>query len=75
MSHVFQAVISFDDESQSYVGFIPALPGAHSCGDTLEELRANLKEAAEPVLEEMTEQGAAPATDVRLTIEVIEIAA
>jgi predicted RNase H-like HicB family nuclease len=26
---------------------VPALPGCYSCGDTLEEARANIREAAE----------------------------
>ncbi len=61
MSRVFKAVIHYDAESQAYIGFIPALPGAHSCGDTLDELRVNLKEAVELMLEELTAEGAIPA--------------
>jgi len=51
MVRKYTAVIQFDAESGSYVGFIPALPGTQSCADTLDELRANLREAIELMLE------------------------
>lgn len=46
------AYIEFDAESNSYVGFVPGLPGAHSVGDTLDELHHNLQEVISLVLEE-----------------------
>jgi len=33
-------------ETGLYVGYIPGFPGAHSQGETLDELRANLQEVA-----------------------------
>lgn len=36
---------------EGYIGFIEELPGANTQGRTLEETRANLREAAELVLE------------------------
>ena len=36
---------------EGYIGFIEELPGANTQGDTLEEARANLAEAAQLVLE------------------------
>jgi predicted RNase H-like HicB family nuclease len=36
---------------EGYVAFVEELPGANTQGATLEEVRANLKEAAELVLE------------------------
>ena len=36
---------------EGYIGFVEELPGANSQGATLEEVRANLKEAALLVLE------------------------
>lgn len=36
---------------EGYVGFIEELPGANSQGSTLEETRANLREAIELVLQ------------------------
>ena len=48
----FTAHIEYDAETKSYIGIVPGLPGAHSVGDTLDELQANLKEVLELVLEE-----------------------
>jgi predicted RNase H-like HicB family nuclease len=36
---------------EGYVGFVEELPGANTQGDTLEEVRENLKEAVQLVLE------------------------
>ena len=36
---------------EGYIGFIEELPGANTQGDTLEEVRANLREAARLVLD------------------------
>ncbi len=36
---------------EGFIGFIEELPGANSQGATLDEARANLKEAAQMVLE------------------------
>ena len=41
----------FKKVPEGYVGFIPELPGANTQGQTLEEARANLREAALLVLE------------------------
>jgi len=47
----FTAYIEYDAESNSYVGIIPGVSGAHSVGDTLDELQSNLREALELILE------------------------
>ncbi len=36
---------------EGYIGFIEELPGANTQGDTLEEVRVNLREAARLVLD------------------------
>ena len=36
---------------EGYIGFIEELPGANTQGNTLEEVRANLREAARLVLD------------------------
>ena len=36
---------------EGYIGFVEELPGANTQGDTLEEARANLREAVEMVLD------------------------
>jgi predicted RNase H-like HicB family nuclease len=46
------AYIEYDPETQTYFGLIPGIPGAHTQGDTIEELRANLKEVLELCLQE-----------------------
>jgi predicted RNase H-like HicB family nuclease len=41
----------FKKVPEGYIGFIPELPGANTQGGTLDEARANLREAALLVLE------------------------
>ena len=41
----------FQKVPEGYIGFIEELPGANTQGSTLEEVRENLKEAVELVLE------------------------
>ena len=57
MSQTFTAYIEFDPETGLYVGTVPGLPGAHSQGETLDELGENLKEVIELVLEEREARG------------------
>ena len=57
MSHTFTAYIEFDPDTSMYVGTIPGLTGAHSQGATLDELRTNLQEVIELVLEEKRSLG------------------
>ena len=38
-----------------YVAFVPALPGCHTQGETLEEAEANIKEAIEAYLESVAD--------------------
>lgn len=47
---VFKVVFEPSDEG-GYTVFVPALPGCVSEGDTLEEARANIREAIELYLE------------------------
>jgi predicted RNase H-like HicB family nuclease len=49
MNLEFTAV--FRKVPEGYIGFVEELPGANTQGATLEEARANLKEAVELVLE------------------------
>jgi len=48
----FTAVVEQDADTALYVGWVPGFPGAHSQGETLDELRANLREVIEMLLEE-----------------------
>lgn len=48
----FTAVVERDVDTGLLVGWIPGFPGAHSQGESLDELRANLKEVVEMLLED-----------------------
>ena len=48
----FTAVIEKCPDTGLYVGFVPGFPGAHSQGETLDELNKNLKEVIEMLLED-----------------------
>jgi predicted RNase H-like HicB family nuclease len=52
----FTAYIEFDPESNTYIGSFPGIPGAHTVGDTMDELLENLKEVLELCLEEYKEE-------------------
>jgi predicted RNase H-like HicB family nuclease len=49
---VFTAIIEKCPDTGLYVGYVPGLPGAHSQGETLDELKENLKEVIEMLLED-----------------------
>jgi predicted RNase H-like HicB family nuclease len=48
----YTAVIEKCCETGLYVGFVPGFPGAHSQGETIDELNQNLKEVIEMLLED-----------------------
>ena len=48
----FTAYIERDLETGYYIGIIPGIPGAHTQGETMDELLENLKEVVELCLEE-----------------------
>jgi len=48
----FTAVVEKDLDTSLYVGYVPGFPGAHSQGETLDELQANLREVIEMLLED-----------------------
>jgi predicted RNase H-like HicB family nuclease len=48
----FNMVVERDPETGLYVGYVPGWPGAHSQGETLDELRRNLQEVTEMLLED-----------------------
>jgi predicted RNase H-like HicB family nuclease len=47
------AYIEKDPETGLYIGIVPGIPGAHTQGETLDELQRNLKEVLELCLGEM----------------------
>ena len=48
----YAAVIERDADTGLYVGWVPGFPGAHSQGETLDELHGNLREVIELLLED-----------------------
>ena len=48
----FNIVIERDPDTKLYVGYVPGWPGAHSQGETLDELRRNLQEVVGMLLED-----------------------
>lgn len=46
------AVIEKCADTKLYVGYVPGFPGAHSQAQTLDELRQNLREVIEMLLED-----------------------
>ncbi|MBF0411094.1 MAG: type II toxin-antitoxin system HicB family antitoxin [Desulfamplus sp.] len=48
----YTAIIEKCRETGLYVGFVPGLSGAHSQGETLDELNKNMQEVLEMLLED-----------------------
>ena len=48
----YSAVIEKCPETNLYVGYVPGFAGAHTQGETLDELSKNLKEVIELLLED-----------------------
>ena len=48
----FTAVVERDSQTGLLVGYVPGFPGAHSQGQTQEELTQNLREVIEMLLED-----------------------
>lgn len=46
------AVVERDADTGLYVGWVPGVPGAHSQGETLDELQGNLREVIELLIED-----------------------
>ncbi len=49
---VYSAVIERCLQTGLFVGFVPGFPGAHSQGETLDEVNHNLQEVIEMLLED-----------------------
>ena len=48
----YTAIIEKCPETHLYVAYVPGFPGAHSQGETLDELKRNLQEVIEMLLED-----------------------
>jgi predicted RNase H-like HicB family nuclease len=50
--HSFTAVVEKYPETGLFVGFVPGFPGAHTQGESLDELQVNLREVVSMLLED-----------------------
>jgi predicted RNase H-like HicB family nuclease len=50
--HSFTAVVERCPETGLLVGFVPGFPGAHTQGESLDELQDNLREVVSMLLED-----------------------
>lgn len=68
----FRTIIQKD--GKGFHGFVPSLPGCHTYGDTIEEVRKNIKEAVAGWLKATTAQGwDIPSDEGVETIESIQV--
>lgn len=59
-TYIFKVVIeedSFEDGRMAYRAYVPALPGCHTWGYTVEEVLRNIREAIEIDIEERRAHG------------------
>jgi predicted RNase H-like HicB family nuclease len=48
----YNYVVEKCSDTGMYVGYVPGFPGAHSHGESIDELRANMQEVVEMLLED-----------------------
>jgi predicted RNase H-like HicB family nuclease len=60
------AVIIHEDPESGFWGEVPALPGCYSQGETVDELKDNIREAIAGVLEVLREQGREPDSNIQI---------
>ncbi len=48
----YTVIIERDPETNLLVGYVPGFPGAHSQGETLDELQEHMREVVEMLLED-----------------------
>lgn len=60
------AVVIHEDPDGGFWGEVPALPGCYSQGETVDELKHNIREAIAGVLEVLKEQGREPDSNIQI---------
>jgi predicted RNase H-like HicB family nuclease len=60
------AVVIHEDPGGGFWGEVPALPGCYSQGETVDELKHNIREAIAGVLEVLREQGQEPDSNIQI---------
>ena len=58
-------------EDGGFWGEVPSLPGGYSQGETIVELQANLREAAQSCLAVLQEEGRSPEPEVEITEPIL----
>ena len=67
------AVVIHEDPEGGFWGEVPALPGCYSQGETVDELKNNIREAIAGVLEVLKEQGREPDANIQILDVAFEI--
>ena len=60
------AVVIHEDPEGGFWAEVPALPGCYSQGETVDELKHNIREAIAGVLEVLREQGREPDSNIQI---------
>lgn len=60
------AVVIHEDPDGGFWGEVPALPGCYSQGETVDDLKHNIREAIAGVLEVLKEQGRKPDSNIQI---------
>jgi len=60
------AVVIHEDPEGGFWAEVPALPGCYSQGETVDELKHNIREAIGGVLEVLREQGREPDSNIQI---------
>jgi len=60
------AVVIHEDPEGGFWGEVPALPGCYSQGETIDELKDNIREAIAGVLEVLRERGQEPDESIQI---------
>ena len=64
------AVVIHEDPQGGFWAEVPALPGCYSQGETIDELKQNIREAIAGVLEVLKEEGRGPDS----TVQILDVA-
>lgn len=68
-----QVVLIPDNEVGGYTVIVPSLPGCISEGDTIDEALANIREAIDLYIEDLTADGESVPEDSTLPIQVMTV--
>jgi predicted RNase H-like HicB family nuclease len=60
------AVVIHEDPEGGFWAEVPALPGCYSQGETVDEIKRNIREAIAGVVEVLREQGREPDSNIQI---------